>query len=129
MNLREAILNDDPGKIEASLEQGTHVDEAIDGMSAVEFAITHERWPAAVKLVDEGADLVGKACRGKPIFHCVVGEGTPELVVAMLDNGANPNAPDEAGNMPLKVAERAGRTEIANILKARGAAATPSPSR
>ncbi len=97
------------------------MEDPIDGMSPVEFAVTHERWDAALKLVDNGAPLREKRCRGKPIFHCVAAEGPASLVVAMLDNGANENAVDEAGNTPLEVAERAGRTDVANLLRARGA--------
>lgn len=121
MDLKELILAEDIDRLDELTDGGEHVDDPIDGLSPVEFAISHERWKAAVKLVDNGANLWDKQCRGKPIFHCVVAEGPPELVVVMLDNGANENARDEAGNTPLTVAVRAGRKDVANLLRARGA--------
>jgi ankyrin repeat protein len=54
------------------------------------------------------------ACRADKRRH-------PDAVVALLDLGADPNAPNAKGRRPLAIAMGAGRDDIAARLRAAGA--------
>lgn len=70
-------------------------------------------------LVQRGALVNAQTVRGATALHLAVLGGDIALVRALLSHGADPGVADAAGEAPLQLAERKGRTEIRSLL-ARG---------
>jgi RNA polymerase sigma factor (sigma-70 family) len=82
---------------------------------------------AALLLVERGADVTlarggsGLKRAGWTPLHYAAGMGFGALVQPLLDRGADPSRPDEEGKTPLDVALDANRSDIATLLRSRGA--------
>ena len=53
---------------------------------------------------------------GATPLHVAARAGEPEVVIALLANGADPNVQDNTGSTPLHVAAQAGEPEVMNTL-------------
>ena len=70
-----------------------------------EDCYTDPEFTRAVFLIENGADVNGKALRGTPIFHAI-GWGNLKSVKLLLDNGADVNIKNQEGDTPLSLAKR-----------------------
>ena len=71
-------------------------------------------------LISAGADANEKSSSGGPL-NIAAGQGSVEIVTALIDAGANLETPGFVGLHPLHAAAKAGQMEIAKLLIARGA--------
>lgn len=82
---------------------------------------------AARLLIERGADITlarggtGSQRAGWTPLHYAAGMGFGELVLPLLDRGADPSRPDQDGKTPLAVAIETNHPEIADLLRSRGA--------
>ena len=81
---------------------------------------TDTEFTRAVFLIENGADVNGKALRGTPIFHAIIW-GNLKSVKLLLDNGADINIRNQEGETPLSCAKRLGENEIVALLLKYGA--------
>ena len=58
----------------------------------------------------------GVDCLGRSQLHYAANEGRKQNAVALLNDGADPNAKDDNGFTPLHFATQSGALEIANLL-------------
>jgi ankyrin repeat protein len=78
-------------------------------------------------LIERGADVTparggaGWKRAGWTALHYAAGLGFSTLVQPLLDRGADPSCRDEEGKTPLDVALDANHSEIATLLRSRGA--------
>jgi ankyrin repeat protein len=96
---------------------------APDGFTALHFAAFFGHPAAARLLVEHGADVSAVATnpmRVQPL-HSAAAASCKEIVELLLDRGADPNAEQEGGHVPLDAARRNGDDEIEALLLARGA--------
>lgn len=144
--LRGAVETGKPEITELLLAAGAHPDL---GQPVVE-AVAHGDHRSLRLLLGHGARIAGTWALGAACFHddpmamrllldTVTARGedaaeaaseqlpeaasaaSPALLDALLDAGADPQATDEDGTSALRLAVRAGRTEAAGRLRARGA--------
>jgi ankyrin repeat protein len=76
-------------------------------------------------LLDKGANIEAKTLDGNTALITAV-TGAPfwnsgEAVKLLLEKGANANVKGSNGDTPLSLAEKAGSTDIVNLLRAHGA--------
>ena len=82
---------------------------------------------AAMLLIERGADVTlarggtGWKRAGWTALHYAAGMGFNTLVPRLLDRGADPSRRDEEGKTPLDVAIDASQSDIASLLRSRGA--------
>ncbi len=73
-------------------------------------------------LMERGADVRSHLCQGGATpLHLAADLGAVEMVVALLDGGAEVGAPNETGQTPVDVARRSGHEEVARLLIRYGA--------
>lgn len=89
------------------IENGYDISESSYLLSDMveEDCYTDTEFTRAVFLIENGADVNGKALRGTPIFHAI-GWGNLKSVKLLLDNGADVNIRNQEGDMPLSLAKR-----------------------
>lgn len=104
------------------IENGYHISESSYLLSYMveEDRYTDPEFTRAVFLIENGADVNGKARRGIPIFHAIIW-GNLKSVKLLLDNGADINIRNQEGEMPLSCAKRLGENEIVALLLKYGA--------
>ena len=81
---------------------------------------TGTEFTRAVFLIENGADVNGKALRGTPIFHAIIW-GNLKSVKLLLDNGADINIRNQERETPLSCVKRLGENEIVALLLKYGA--------
>ena len=72
-------------------------------------------------LLNAGADVHAKGCRGYTALHMSAEKGRIETVQALLYAGANVGAKTNHGNSALIIAAREGHTKIVQVLLTNGA--------
>ena len=113
------------------------------GLTPLSWAALLGQAEAAAALIDGGADVLATDYDGTTALHCAAFMGESAVASLLVENGANINAVSNNGDTPLSVTEMddgttwfiagllqipvqeekmvAGRSEIAQLLKARGA--------
>lgn len=103
------------------------IEEGIDihhisnsGENALVWAVVAERFAIAEKLMQHGLSMQDRDQFGRtPLFAAY--KSSLESVKFMLDHGAEVNAADSTGNVPLHMAAWRGSTEVVDYLLTRGA--------
>lgn len=117
-------LVDQPAAMEAALAAGADP----DGTDAAGNTPLHAcAWPGnlavARLLLEHGANVDARNRRGVPVLHEAVRRGRPEMAMLLAEHGAaTGDHADDDGSTPLHWAAKAGWTEFARFLLARGAA-------
>lgn len=99
-----------------------------DGFTALHYAAYFDGPEATRLLLDHGADLEAVstneefAAQARPL-HSAVAAGRPDVVEALLEAGADPNARQHGGFTPLMAAEQTGDLDLAELLIRYGAVA------
>lgn len=110
----QEILKSNPNRVS---------EHAPDGFTPVALAAFFGQ-PAAVKaLIAAGADVNAAARNGLKVqaLHAAVAGRNLEIVQAVLDAGADPNAQQQAGFRPMHEAGANANRKLAELLLARGA--------
>lgn len=89
-----------------------------DGFSAVSLAAFFGRLDAVKTFIAAGADLHAPATNGLKVqaIHAAVASRNLEIVRALLEAGANPNAPQQQGFRPMHESGSTGNRELAELL-------------
>jgi uncharacterized protein len=104
------------------LERRADVNVAqADGMTALHWAVYHDRSDTVQDLLSAGADAMAKTRYGVTPLSIACTNGNVKIVVALLEAGADPNAILAGGETPLMTASRTGRIEPVKALLDRGA--------
>ena len=99
-----------------------------DGFTALHYAAYFDGPEATRVLLDHGADLEAVstneefAPQARPL-HSAVAAGRVDVVEALLEAGADPNARQHGGFTPLMAAEQTGDLDLAELLIRYGAVA------
>ncbi|MFH1918368.1 MAG: ankyrin repeat domain-containing protein [Planctomycetota bacterium] len=104
-------------------EYDTHLSVAMSSMktyrpSSPELT-AHERRLHALAGPTRVAEILKD--RGTTPLHVAAITGNTTAVEELLKNGANVNAPDHLGNLPLKTAVHLGQDRVADLLRSHGA--------
>jgi ankyrin repeat protein len=103
------LLNTDPSLLEGANMLGDRMTPLIYAASAGQLEI--------VKLLTgKSADIHATTFRAQTALHCAAVRGHEEVVVYLLDKGAEPTFQDQTGNTPLMLAVRSGRPRVARRL-------------
>lgn len=110
----DEILKSAPGRVS---------EHAPDGFTPVALAAFFGQPAAAKALIAAGADV--KAAAKNPLkvqaLHAAVAGRNLEIIEAVLDAGADPNAQQQAGFRPMHEAGSNANRKLAELLLARGA--------
>ncbi|OWV76312.1 hypothetical protein ATY77_07065 [Rhizobium sp. R634] len=73
-------------------------------------------------LIEKGADIEARDNRGRTplIVQLDNRQNGPDVVAALLENGANPNAKDESGMTALDIARQTGDADLVALITASG---------
>ena len=93
-------------------------DDHVHLASAAEWAVTTSNVKLLEALLQAGVQI------NEPVedildwtlLHHAAGSGTERVVQFLVDNGACPDCPDQAGTRPIDLAYQGNRTNICNIL-------------
>ena len=101
-----------PGEINAA---------QVDGMTALHWAVYHDRSALVRRLLDAGADASAANRYGVIPLSLACANGNPEVVEPLLAAGADPNALLPGGETVFMTAARTGRIEVVEALYEAGA--------
>ena len=93
----------------------------VDGMTALHWAVYHDREDLTKRLLDAGADASAANRYGVIPLSLACANGNPEVVEALLAGGADPNAVLPGGETVFMTAARTGRIEVVEALYEAGA--------
>ncbi len=93
----------------------------VDGMTALHWAVHHDRGDLAGRLLDAGADASAANRYGVIPLSLACANGSPEVVEALLEAGADPNSVLPGGETVFMTAARTGRIEVVEALYEAGA--------
>ena len=93
----------------------------VDGMTALHWAVYHDRAKLVRLLLDAGADASAANRYGVIPLSLACANGTFEIVEALLAAGADPNAVLAGGETVFMTAARTGRIEVVEALYEAGA--------
>lgn len=98
-------------------------EHAPDGFTPVALAAFFGQRAAVNALIAAGADVNAAAKNSLRVqaLHAAVAGRNLEIVKAVLDAGADPNAPQQAGFRPMHEAGSNANRQLADVLLARGA--------
>jgi ankyrin repeat protein len=101
-------------------------EHAPDGFTPVALAAFFGQLAAVKTLIAAGADVRAAAKNGLKVqaLHAAVAGRNLEIVKAVLDAGADPNAQQQAGFRPMHEAGSNANRKLAELLLSRGADAT-----
>ncbi len=119
--LIDAIRKMDSARFEQSLAEGADVNgtDAEFGVRPLTWSALHGNVAAARRLIEMGADVNGTNRDGSTALHSAAWLGHPEIVKALVDQGANSAAKTQRGDSPADVslADRGTIECLANLLK------------
>lgn len=119
--LHWALASEDPAALLHLLERGSPVDVRSDeGATPLMSATQRRRGDIAWLLLERGADANAADHRGFTALHRAAEMGLAELCDLLISKGANPNAL-AAEHTPLSLALARGQTEVAAVLREKGA--------
>jgi len=72
---------------------------------------------AVRRYLENGADVEAKNYDKRSALHIAATEGDVEMVMLLLDRGANPNVRDRRGSTPMNDAQHSGHYEVALLLQ------------
>ena len=101
-----------PGEINAA---------QVDGMTALHWAVYHDRSDLVRRLLDAGADASAANRYGVIPLSLACANGSAEVVEVLLAAGADPNALLPGGETVFMTAARTGRIEVVEALYEAGA--------
>ena len=107
-----------------SLEPGSVGGWSPDGFTALHLAAFFGNEAVAEELLEGGADVRAVArnpLRVQPLHSAAAGGGHTAVACLLLEHGADPNARQEGGFVPLHAAARAGNDDLYGLLVASGA--------
>lgn len=115
--LMEAARQDDVAKIQQLIRSGQAL-EAVDSFNAtaLHHALVARQNPAALALVDAGADVNHADRDGVTPLLLAVKNGDEDVVKRLIQAGADINAEDRYHNTPLLMAIRFGQQGIVALL-------------
>ena len=123
--LADAAERLDVAAIERLLTASPAADEInaaqVDGMTALHWAVYHDRSDLVRRLLDAGADASATNRYGVIPLSLACANGNPEVVEALLAAGADPNALLPGGETVFMTAARTGRIEVVEALYEAGA--------
>ncbi len=93
----------------------------VDGMTALHWAVYHDRGDLVRRLLDAGADASAANRYGVIPLSLACANGNPEVVDSLLTAGADPNALLPGGETVFLTAARTGRIEVVEALYEAGA--------
>lgn len=126
VRLVKAVRDNRPEKVEALLNEGVDANsrdsDARDARTALYHAAVFGYTDIAKLLLKKGAkvDLGAPDSRQTPLMAAAFNENR-DMVVALLEAGAQVDAQDPAGDTPLTQAARKGNAELLSLLIAAGA--------
>ena len=110
----ERLLAASPASAEINAAQ-------VDGMTALHWAVYHDRSDLVRRLLDAGADASAANRYGVIPLSLASANGSLEIVDALLAAGADPNAVLSGGESVFMTAARTGRIEVVEALYEAGA--------
>ncbi len=123
--LADAAEHLDIAMIERLLAASPTADEInaaqVDGMTALHWAVYHDRTDLARRLLDAGADASAANRYGVVPLSLACANGNVEIVESLLAAGADPNAVLAGGETVFMTAARTGRIEVVAALYEAGA--------
>ncbi len=93
----------------------------VDGMTALHWAVYHDRLDLVRRLLDAGADASAANRYGVIPLSLACANGNAEVASALLAAGADPNAVLPGGETVFMTAARTGRIEVVEALYEAGA--------
>ena len=93
----------------------------VDGMTALHWAVFHDREDLVRRLLDAGADASAANRYGVIPLSLACANGSASIVEALLAAGADPNAVLPGGETVFMTAARTGRIEVVEVLYEAGA--------
>jgi ankyrin repeat protein len=123
--LADATEHLDTATIERLLAASPAADEInaaqVDGMTALHWAVYHDRSELVQRLLDAGAAAAAANRYGVVPLSLACANGNPEIVDSLLAAGADPNALLAGGETVFMTAARTGRIEVVEALYEAGA--------
>lgn len=123
--LADAAEHLDTATLERLLAASPAPDEVnasqVDGMTALHWAVYHDRAELVQRLLDAGADASAANRYGVIPLSLACANGNPEVVDSLLAADADPNALLPGGETVFMTAARTGRIEVVEALYEAGA--------
>lgn len=121
--LRVSAEHGDLGQLNILLDRGADVDaRAVDGTTALHWAVRADRLAAARALLEAGADARAEDRYGIAPLYLAAENGNAEMITALLDRGADASAFAPSGETMLMSAARTGLADALSVLIEHGAA-------
>ena len=111
-----ASLNGDLELVRQMVRRGAHVNKP--GWTALHYAATNGHLPVMKFLLDESAYIYAEAPSGATPLMMAAHYATPQAVKLLLDEGADPLLKDRRGLSAIDFANRANRSESAELIAA-----------
>lgn len=120
--LADVVQRGDFEKVDTLLEESSDVNaRQADGMTALHWAVFHEKVAVVKTLLDAGAEVDAKNRYGVTPLVIACTSGNADCVAALLDGGADANGATNGGETVLMTAARTGRLDPVKLLVAGGA--------
>jgi ankyrin repeat protein len=120
-SLQEAAATGDLDRIRQLVDEGADVDALEMGGTPLHRAILERQEPAAVLLIESGADVSAVGYFGRTPLHIAAFRGLRELADLLIAEGATVDARDKENVTPLGLAVAEGDVVLAALLIERGA--------
>lgn len=120
--LIDAVQDGDVERLRTLLGQGANVaSSAVDGTTALHWAVHRDDLAAASLLIDAGADVSATNRYGVAPISLAATNGSAAMIERLLGAGADVNASLPEGETVLMTAARTGRVDAVEALLAHGA--------
>jgi ankyrin repeat protein len=120
--LVDAARNGNLAAVRALLRQNANVNTpAVDGTTALEWAVHRDDVPIADALLSAGANVNAPNRYGVTAIALAAENGSAPMLERLLAAGADPNVPLPGGETPLHTAARTGRVAAIQTLLRHGA--------
>jgi len=118
----QAIVQNDPALLEASLSEGANPNYQQGGITAVHLAVLFGSDNVLSRLVAAGGNVNTRDRSGRAPLHfaCFAPDG-PKTVRMLLEYGADLNPKDNVGSTPLDLAATVGEAQTVRALVSAGA--------